>query len=187
MAAAWPWSSRRAGGAGLRGGVRRPGADGPLACGPGHAADPAAAPTIGRNGGAAACHRRTTPSNAPGAWGVTLTGSSLAPPTSPRWRPTESLLAATEGQVLTTLPGVAVVRAAGFAAQPADQPLPGRRTPVLRHRLGPSPLESATVRRRGRISRQGLAEHRDALMVSRGACSILTVVRPTRPSTAAAA
>ena len=75
------------------------------------------------------------------------------------------LLAGTDGQVLCSLPGVAVVRAAGFAAHS----LPISRFPDAEHLysatgLAPALYESATVRRHGRISRQGLAEHRDALM-----------------------
>lgn len=75
------------------------------------------------------------------------------------------LLALTEGQVLTSLPGVAVNRAAAFAAHS----LPIARFPDAEHLysatgLAPAMYESATIRRRGRISRQGLAEHRDALM-----------------------
>jgi transposase len=75
------------------------------------------------------------------------------------------LLAATEGQVLTTLPGVAVTRAATFAAFS----LPIARFPDAEHLysatgLAPALYQSATLHRRGRISRQGLAEHRDALM-----------------------
>lgn len=75
------------------------------------------------------------------------------------------LLAATDGQVLTTLPGVAAQRAAAFAAHS----LPISRFPDAEHLysatgLAPALYESATLRRRGRISRQGLAEHRDALM-----------------------
>ena len=77
----------------------------------------------------------------------------------------EQMLALTDGQILTTLPGVAAVRAAGFAAHS----LPIERFPDADHLysatgLAPALYESATVRRRGRISRQGLAEHRDALM-----------------------
>jgi transposase len=77
----------------------------------------------------------------------------------------EQLLAATDGQVLTTLPGVAVVRAASFAAHS----LPISRFPDAEHLysatgLAPAMYQSATVHRRGRISRQGLAEHRNALM-----------------------
>jgi transposase len=77
----------------------------------------------------------------------------------------EGLLARTDGQILTSLPGVAVVRAASFAAHS----LPISRFPDAEHLysatgLAPALYESATVRRRGRISRQGLAEHRDALM-----------------------
>jgi transposase len=75
------------------------------------------------------------------------------------------LLARTDGQILTSLPGVAVSRAAAFAAHS----LPIARFPDAEHLysatgLAPAMYESATIRRRGRISRQGLAEHRDALM-----------------------
>jgi transposase len=75
------------------------------------------------------------------------------------------LLARTDGQVLTSLPGVADNRAAAFAAHS----LPIARFPDAEHLysatgLAPAMYESATIRRRGRISRQGLAEHRDALM-----------------------
>jgi transposase len=77
----------------------------------------------------------------------------------------KSLLAATDGQILTSLPGVAVNRAAAFAAHS----LPIARFPDAEHLysatgLAPALYESATLRKRGRISRQGLAEHRDALM-----------------------
>jgi transposase len=80
------------------------------------------------------------------------------------------LLAATAGQVLTTLPGVAVVRAASFAAHS----LPIDRFPTADHLyaatgLAPATWQSASLTRRGRISRQGLPEHRDALMgIARG-------------------
>jgi transposase len=75
------------------------------------------------------------------------------------------LLAPTDGQILTTLPGVAVIRAAAFAAHS----LPIDRFPDAEHLysatgLAPALYQSATLHRRGRISRQGLAEHRDALM-----------------------
>lgn len=75
------------------------------------------------------------------------------------------LLACTDGQILTSLPGVATIRAAAFAAHS----LPIVRFPDAEHLysatgLAPAMYESATIRRRGRISRQGLAEHRDALM-----------------------
>jgi transposase len=77
----------------------------------------------------------------------------------------EVLLARTDGQVLTSLPGVAAIRAAAFAAHS----LPIGRFPDAEHLysatgLAPAMYESATLRKRGRISRQGLAEHRDALM-----------------------
>jgi transposase len=75
------------------------------------------------------------------------------------------LLAATNGQILTTLPGVASIRAAAFAAHS----LPIERFPDAEHLysatgLAPALYQSASLHRRGRISRQGLAEHRDALM-----------------------
>jgi transposase len=75
------------------------------------------------------------------------------------------LLAATAGQVLTTLPGVATVRAASLAAHS----LPIARFPTAEHLyaatgLAPATWQSASLHRRGRISRQGLPEHRDALM-----------------------
>jgi transposase len=75
------------------------------------------------------------------------------------------LLAATDGHILTSLPGVAAVRAASFAAHS----LPIARFPTPEHLysatgLAPAAWQSASLTRRGRISRQGLAEHRDALM-----------------------
>ncbi len=75
------------------------------------------------------------------------------------------LLAATDGQILTSLPGVAVVRAASFAAHS----LPIQRFATAEQLyaatgLAPATYTSASLQRRGRISRQGLAEHRDALM-----------------------
>ena len=75
------------------------------------------------------------------------------------------LLAATPGQILTTLPGVATVRAASFAAHS----LPIARFPTPEQLdaatgLAPATWQSASLKRRGRISRQGLPEHRDALM-----------------------
>ena len=75
------------------------------------------------------------------------------------------LLTRTDGQILTSLPGVAIVRAAAFAAHT----LPIERWPTPEHLysatgLAPASYQSASVTRRGRISRQGLAEHRDALM-----------------------
>jgi transposase len=77
----------------------------------------------------------------------------------------EALLTHTPGQVLTTLPGVAVVRAVAFSAYT----LPIERWPTAEQLysatgLAPATYQSATVTRRGRISRQGLPEHRDALM-----------------------
>ena len=75
------------------------------------------------------------------------------------------LLADTPGQVLTSMPGVKIVRAAAFAAHT----LPIERFPTPEHLysatgLAPASYESSTVRKRGGISRTGLPEHRDALM-----------------------
>ena len=76
-----------------------------------------------------------------------------------------ALLADSPGQVLTSLPGVATVRAAEFCAHT----LPVERWPTPEHLysatgLAPSTYQSSTITRRGAISRQGLAEHRNALM-----------------------
>ena len=75
------------------------------------------------------------------------------------------LLALTDGQVLTTLPGVKAIRAACFSAFT----LPIRRFPTAEHLysatgLAPASYQSASIERRSGISRQGLPEHRDALM-----------------------
>ncbi|MEA2195545.1 MAG: transposase [Solirubrobacteraceae bacterium] len=75
------------------------------------------------------------------------------------------LLARTDGQILTTLPGVATVRAAAFSAYT----LPIERWRTAEHLysatgLAPASYQSSTITRRGKISRQGLPEHRDALM-----------------------
>jgi transposase len=96
------------------------------------------------------------------------------------------LLAATDGQILTTLPGVAVVRAAAFAAHS----LPIQRFPTADHLdaatgLAPATWQSASLQRRGRISRQGLPEHRDALRASPGACP--DTPRASRSATASCA
>ena len=75
------------------------------------------------------------------------------------------LLAGSAGQVLTTLPGVGTSRAAAFAAFT----LPIDRFPSAEHLysatgLAPGSHQSATINRRTPISRQGLPEHRDALI-----------------------
>jgi transposase len=75
------------------------------------------------------------------------------------------LLAQTAGQILTTLPGVAVVRAAEFSAY--TLPIDRWSTPEHLYSatgLATATYQSSTITRRGRISRQGLAEHRNALM-----------------------
>lgn len=75
------------------------------------------------------------------------------------------LLAAGPGQILTTLPGVAIVRAAAFAAHT----LPVERFATAEQLysatgLAPASYQSASIRRRAGIARTGLPEHRDALM-----------------------
>jgi hypothetical protein len=92
------------------------------------------------------------------------------------------LLARTAGQILTTLPGVAVVRAAEFSAHT----LPIERWPTPEHLysatgLATATYQSSTITRRGRISRQGLAEHRDALMGIAWACR--RTATPSAPAT----
>ena len=75
------------------------------------------------------------------------------------------LLAPSPGQVLTTLPGVATVRAAAFAAH--TLPIERFATPERLYSatgLAPASYESASIHRRGGIARTGLPEHRDALM-----------------------
>jgi transposase len=75
------------------------------------------------------------------------------------------LLVRTDGQILTTLPGVATVRAAAFSAY--TLPIERWRTPEHLYSatgLAPATYQSSTITRRGKISRQGLPEHRDALM-----------------------
>jgi transposase len=67
--------------------------------------------------------------------------------------------------VLLTLPGVATIRAASFAAFT----LPIERFPSAEHLyaatgLAPATYQSNTVTKRGAIRRTGLPEHRDALM-----------------------
>jgi transposase len=77
----------------------------------------------------------------------------------------ERLLAQSAGQILTTLPGVATVRAAAFAAH--TLPIARFATPEHLYSatgLAPASYESASIRRRGGIARTGLPEHRDALM-----------------------
>jgi transposase len=77
----------------------------------------------------------------------------------------EQLLADSTAQVLTSLSGVSTVRAAAFAAHtlPIERfPTPERLYSATG--LAPASYESASVRRRGTISRTGLPEHRDALM-----------------------
>ena len=77
----------------------------------------------------------------------------------------EQLLAASRGQVLTTLPGVATVRAAAFAAH--TLPVERFATPEALYSatgLAPASYQSASIHRRAGIARTGLPEHRDALM-----------------------
>jgi transposase len=76
----------------------------------------------------------------------------------------EQLLAGTEGQVLTSLPGVKAVRAGAFAAFS----MPIANYPTAEHLysatgLAPASYKSSSIDRRTGISRQGLPEHRRAL------------------------
>jgi transposase len=75
------------------------------------------------------------------------------------------LLSETAGQVLTSLPGVATTRAAAFAAHalPIERFASADRL-YSATGLAPATYQSATLNKRGRISRTGLAEFRDALM-----------------------
>lgn len=93
-----------------------------------------------------------------------------------RWRALEAdalaveaqvstLLTQTPGQILTTLPGVAAMRAAAFAVHA----LPIERFPTAEHLysytgLAPARYESSTIRKARAISRQAPGERRDALM-----------------------
>jgi transposase len=123
-------------------------------------------PGSGWPAGKTACLRSVTPPPQPRVWAAA----------SPGWRTLnadiafvdaeiEVLLAGTEGQVLTSLPGVKASRAGAFAA--FSMPIAG--FPDAEHLysatgLAPATYQSSTINRRGGISRQGLPEHRDALM-----------------------
>ena len=101
----------------------------------------AAGPRPGPVPGPAGRHRRAGDPTRSAAGGHRWTGADHACPASPS------------------------VRASAFAALS----LPISRFPDAEHLysatgLAPALYESATIKRRGRISRQGLAEHRDALM-----------------------
>jgi transposase len=76
-----------------------------------------------------------------------------------------ALLAEGAGRVLTSLPGVASTRAAAFAAHalPIERFSSADRL-YSATGLAPARYQSATLNRRGRISRTGLAEFRDAAM-----------------------
>ena len=101
------------------------------------------------------------------------------------------LLAQTAGQILTTLPGVAAVRATAFAAYT----LPIERWPTPEHLYSATGLAPASYQsaRRSRaaaaISRQGLPEHRDALMAHRlgPVASTARLPAPATPNSAPAA
>ena len=133
--------------------------------------------------GVTACHHHRMLRPERSDWAATWVATRSCRPTSPRSRTRSSqLLANTDGQVLTSLPGVAVNRAAAFAAHS----LPITRFPDAEHLysatgLAPAMYQSATLRRRGRISRQGLAEHRDALMgIAWGLSLLLALIRRTQ-------
>jgi len=75
------------------------------------------------------------------------------------------LLTLTDGQILTTLPGVKYVRAACFSAftVPISR-FPSAERLYSATGLAPASYQSSSIERRCGISRQGLPEHRDALM-----------------------
>jgi transposase len=100
----------------------------------------------GRAGASARPHRPHAPAQA------AIAATRSPPLAKPRGR-------------LTTLPGVAIVRAAVFSAY--TLPIERRASPehlFSATGLAPASYQSSTITRRGRISRQGLPEHRDALM-----------------------
>lgn len=66
-----------------------------------------------------------------------------------------ALLTRTQGQVLTSLPGVATVRACLRRPLAPDRALPDRGALYSATGLAPASYESATISRRGGISRQG--------------------------------
>ena len=76
-----------------------------------------------------------------------------------------TLLEQSAGQVLTSLPGVGVVRAAAFAAHslPIERFATAERLYAATG-LAPARYQSVKTDRRQPISRQGLADHRNALM-----------------------
>ena len=120
---------------------------------------------LGRRAGGIAWRRPLTPSCEPRGWPRSGRFDALREDIAFVEDQIEPLLADSAGQILTTLPGVATVRAAAFAAHT----LPVERFATPEHLysatgLAPASYESSTVRRRGAISRTGLPEHRDALI-----------------------
>jgi transposase len=168
-----PGRSDRPGGPGLCGRLRRPAADGAVAAGPSaRSASPGPPLGSGSTAGGGCFPHPTTPSCAPSGWAEDLARHrALQADIATVEGQLARLLAATDGQILTTLPGVAAVRAASFAAHS----LPIDRFPTADHQyaatgLAPATWQSASLTRRGRSSRRGLPEHRDALRASPGAC-----------------
>ena len=99
-------------------------------------------PASGPGAGRTASRRPPTPSCARRASAATSRAFGRCARTSPSSTPRSSSCWPTAtGQVLTTLPGVATVRAAAFAAHSAaDRALPDTRAPLLRNRAGPGQL-----------------------------------------------
>ena len=113
-----------------------------------------------------AWRRPQTPSCAPLGWRATSSASGrCSADIAFVDEQIERLLADSAGQILTTLPGVGIIRAAAFAAH--TLPVERFATPEQLYSatgLAPASYESASIRRRGAIARTGLPEHRDALM-----------------------
>jgi hypothetical protein len=136
-------------------------------CAPAHpAGSPRPPPGFGSTAGGGCCPHPLTPTCAPSGWAVTLPATKLCRPTSPRWRPrSPGCWRPLMGRSSPACPG------ARWYGRPASPPTasPIARYPTAEQLyaatgLAPATYQSASLTRRGRISRQGLAEHRDALM-----------------------
>ena len=124
--------------------------------------------------------RRRMPSSEPDVWRGTWTATRCAGRHRRARREIAQLLAGTDGQVLTrSSPGSLGHPSCRIRSpQPAHPRFPHAEHLYSATGLAPALYESATLRRRGRISRQGLAEHRDALMgMAWGLFAVVTVLR----------
>jgi hypothetical protein len=120
----------------------------------------------GPSAGARSCRRRRTPSCARSGCGATSSASRRSSATSPTWRPSSPRCSSQ--RTASCSPRCRAPPRSGpppFACH--APPIERFATPEQLYSasgLAPASYESATIRRRGRISRQGLAERRDALM-----------------------